>query len=103
MLMRKGVLIATVMVGLAAPGSAQAQVLSTLTGAVIGGLAGAVYVSGMPATIASVGAAAGATASAVGSSVPVAAGAVAGMVAAASAPIVVGIIAGGAVGYMLAR
>ena len=95
--MRKFLLIAAIAFALAAPISAHAQVGAVTTGAVLGGLAGSVYVSGLNATAAAVSSAAATTAAAIGTAAP----AVAGAIVAASPPVLVGVIVGGVVGYLL--
>jgi hypothetical protein len=101
--MRKATLAAVVAVGLAAPAAAQAQTMEIITGGVLGGLAGSIYVSGVQATAATVGTAAVWTATAVGAAVPVVTTAVAGAVATASAPVIIGVVGGAALGYLLLK
>jgi len=99
--MRQKILALLVVFAVIAPGAAQAQVLKMATGAAIGGLAGSVYVSGLPATAAMVVEAVVATADAIAVSVPVMASGVASAVSAASTPVLLGIVVGGAVGILL--
>jgi hypothetical protein len=100
--MRKFLLVAMLAFAVIAPASAHAGDLGTVTaGAVIGGLAGSVYATGLNATAAAVGSAAASTASAIGAAAPVVAAGVAGAVTAASAPVLVGVVVGGAVAYLL--
>jgi len=100
--MRKFFLIAAIAFALIAPTSAHAQQVGAVTaGAVLGGLAGSVYATGLNATAAAVGSAAASTASAIGAAAPVVAAGVAGAITAASAPVLVGVVVGGVVGYLL--
>ena len=99
--MRKFVVAAIIAIGLIAPVKAHAQVLEMATGATLGGLAGAVYVSGFQATTAAVSGAALTAADAVVVAVPAVVGGVAGAVAATSTPVLVGIVIGGVFGLML--
>ncbi|MSP49531.1 MAG: hypothetical protein EXQ95_09415 [Alphaproteobacteria bacterium] len=97
--MRKTALVAALALGLTVSQTAEAQTMSILAGAVVGGLAGSVYVNGLQATAAAVSAASVSAVSAIGSAAPAVAGAIAG----ASAPVVIGVVAGGALGYLLLR
>jgi hypothetical protein len=100
--MRKFLLIAAIAFALIAPTAARAEHVGAITaGAVLGGLAGSVYASGLNATAAVVGSAAASTATAIGAAAPVVAASVAGAIAAASTPVLVGVVVGGAVGYLL--
>jgi hypothetical protein len=100
--MRKFLLVAMFAFALIAPASAHAGDVGAVTaGAVLGGLAGSVYASGLNATAAGVGSAAASTASAIGTAAPAVAAGVAGAVAAASAPVLVGVVVGGVVAYLL--
>lgn len=101
--MRKITLAAAIVMGLAAPQAAEAQVLPIAAGAVLGGLVGSLYVNGLSATAAGVSSATASTVGAVGAAAPAAASAAGGVIAAASAPVVLGVIAGGALGYFLLR
>lgn len=100
--MRKFLVGAVLALALAAPVSAHAGDLGAVTaGAVLGGLAGSVYATGLNATAAAVGSAAASTASAIGAAAPVVASGVAGAITAASTPVLVGVVVGGAVAYLL--
>jgi hypothetical protein len=99
--MRKLLLISVVALALIAPSAARADGSGLLGGAVLGGLAGSVYASGLPATAGAVGSVAASTLAAIGAAVPVLAYGAAGAIGAASAPVVLGIVAGGVLGYML--
>jgi hypothetical protein len=99
--MQKFLLIAAIACALAAPTSAHAGAGTVTVGAVLGGLGGSVYASGLSATATAVGSAAASTVSAIGAAAPVVAAGVAGAVAAASTPVLVGVVVGGAVGYLL--
>jgi hypothetical protein len=99
--MRKLLLIFVVALALTAPSAARADSNGLLGGAVLGGLAGSVYASGLPATAGAVGSVAASTLAAIGAAVPVLAYGAAGAIGAASAPVVLGIVAGGVLGYML--
>jgi len=99
--MRKLLLIAVVAFALVAPGAARADGAGLLGGAVLGGLAGSVYASGLPATAGAVGSVAASTLAAVGAAVPVLAYGAAGAIATASAPVVLGVAAGAVLGYLL--
>jgi hypothetical protein len=97
--------LAAVMIfmALAAPMTAEAKGLEMATGAVIGGLAGSIYVSGLAATADVVVSATAVAANAVATAVPAIASGIAGAVAGASAPVLIGVIAGSAIGLLLAN
>lgn len=100
--MRHLILAIAIATGLMAPlSSAHAEVCPVAVGAVLGGLAGSVYASGVNATAAMVGSATAATANAIGAAAPAVASGVAGAIAAASTPVIVGVVVGGALGYLL--
>ncbi len=101
--MRKTFAAVVIFLLLAVPLRAEAQGLEMATGAVVGGLAGSVYVSGLEATAAMVVGATTAAAEAVATAVPVIASGIAGAVAGASAPVLLGVIAGAAIGILLAN
>src|SRR4051812_25577484 len=89
--MRKFLLIAAIAFALVAPSSARAEVGPAIVGAVVGGLAGSVYATGLNATAAAVGSAASTTVSAIGAVAPALASGAAGAIAAASTPVLVGV------------
>ncbi len=99
--MRKYLLVVAIAFALIAPTSAHAQAGAITAGAVLGGLVGSVYATGINATAAAVGSAAATTAGVIGVAVPAVAAGVAGAIAAASTPVLVGVVVGGAVGYLL--
>jgi hypothetical protein len=90
-----------VILGLMTPVSAHAQIGPIVVGGVLGGLVGSTYAQGAAATGAAVASAAAATANAIGATVPVIVSGLAATVAAASTPVIVGVVAGGALGYLL--
>jgi len=65
--MRKFFLVAAMVLALLAPAAARADAGSITAGAVLGGLAGSVYASGLNATAAALGSAATSTVAAIGS------------------------------------
>jgi hypothetical protein len=90
-----------VILGLMAPVSAHAQIGPIVVGGVLGGLVGSAYAQGAAATGAAVTSAVVATANAIGATVPVIVSGLAATVATASTPVIVGVIAGSALGYLL--
>ncbi len=104
MMIRKMALLAAVVGGLAvSPQAAEAQILPVAAGGLLGGIAGSIYASGLQATMASIGSGVTSTVSSVVGVVPATASAVTGAVATASAPVLVGVVAGGAIAYLVAR
>ena len=82
--MRKLFLTAVVVLALLAPGMARADGAGLIGGAVLGGLAGSIYGSGLAVTATAVGSAAASTVSAIGAAVPILAYGAAGAIGAAS-------------------
>lgn len=104
MMIRRMALLAAVVGGLAmSSNAAQAQVMPVVAGGLLGGIAGSVYASGLQATAASIGSGVTSTVSAVVGVVPATASAVTGAVATASAPVLIGVVAGGAIAYLVVR
>ncbi len=99
--MRKLLLLAVLVFATTAPGMARADGTGLIGGAVLGGLAGSVYGSGLAATAGAVGSAAASTLAAIGTPAPILAYRAAGALTAASAPVVLGVVAGGVLGYLL--
>src|SRR5205823_3285923 len=99
--MRKFLLVAVVALAVILPGAARADGSGLIGGAVLGGLVGSVYASGLTATAGAVGSAAASTFSAIGAAAPTVAAGLAGAIAAASTPVLVGVVAGGLLGYLL--